>query len=370
MIGLQEVALWRRGPDGVKDGSATPSTTTVYDFLATLRAELGSRYRLGNVQNEADIEAPTNLGYDVRVTMRDAVLVRKRKGLRIRRKLGGNYAATFEVPTQIGTLSSRRGWTAIDGALRGKRFRFVDTHLEAFDDPARLAQARALAAGPLRKGGTVILVGDLNSDPTGATGAKPDGLQRLHGRRPARHLAAAQQEGHRQQLLPQAGDDHRPAARAVRPPRRPHLRQGALQGPAHADRRHRPGQPDRGRPVALRPRRRGDDPAAALGASASRRGAAAARGRVARTIRYTTPPISSAGIAIGTIRKSRTNVIAAAIANSTSQPSGGKMTRSVMKRAMRTAAFSTKKRRRRGAGRTSAGRSEVSQSSSEIATAR
>ena len=175
VIGLQEVALWRRGPDGVKDGSATPSTTTVYDFLAiAARASSARRYRLGNVQTEADIEAPTNLGYDVRVTMRDAVLVRKRKGLRIRRRLGGNYTATFEVPTQIGTLTSRRGWTAIDGALRGKRFRFVDTHLEAFDDTARLAQARALAAGPLRKGGTVILVGDINSDPTGATGAKPE----------------------------------------------------------------------------------------------------------------------------------------------------------------------------------------------------
>ena len=173
-VGLQEVALWRRGPDGVKDGAATPATTEVYDFLATLRGELGSRYRLGNVQNEADIEAPTSLGYDVRLTMRDAVLVRKRKGLRIRRRLGANYSRNFDVPTQIGTLSSRRGWTAIDGSLRGKRFRVVDTHLEAFDDTTRLAQARALAAGPLRKSGTVILAGDLNSDPTGATGAKPD----------------------------------------------------------------------------------------------------------------------------------------------------------------------------------------------------
>jgi endonuclease/exonuclease/phosphatase family metal-dependent hydrolase len=90
VIGLQEVALWRRGPDGAADAEATQATTTVYDFLATLRGELGARYRLGNVQTEAGIEAPTSLGYDV------------------------------------------------------------------------------------RKRGTVILTGDLNSDPTGATGAKPD----------------------------------------------------------------------------------------------------------------------------------------------------------------------------------------------------
>jgi endonuclease/exonuclease/phosphatase family metal-dependent hydrolase len=174
VIGMQEVALWRRGPDGVKDGAATPATKVVYDFAGSLLGRLASSYRIATMQVEADIEAPTSLGYDVRLTMRDVIFVHKRKGLRIRHRLGANYARTFEVPTPIGTLTSRRGWTGIDGSLGGKRFRFVDTHLEAFDDATRLAQARALAAGPLRKGGTVILVGDLNSDPTGATGAKPD----------------------------------------------------------------------------------------------------------------------------------------------------------------------------------------------------
>ena len=29
LIGLQEVATWRRSPNGVKDGSATPSTQVV-----------------------------------------------------------------------------------------------------------------------------------------------------------------------------------------------------------------------------------------------------------------------------------------------------------------------------------------------------
>src|SRR5215217_3655088 len=184
VIGLQEVALWRRGPDGVKDGAATPATTTVYDFLGSLRRELrgaGLRYRVGSAQKEADIEAPTSLGYDVRLSMRDVVLVRKRKGLRTRRRLGANYRADFPVPTPAGTLTSRRGWAGIDGSLRGRRFRFIDTHLEAFSDAVRLAQARELAAGPVRKRGTLIVVGDLNSDPTGATGAKPDAYRVFTG---------------------------------------------------------------------------------------------------------------------------------------------------------------------------------------------
>ena len=40
VIGLQEVALWRKSPDGASDGQQTASTIVVYDFLALLQAEL------------------------------------------------------------------------------------------------------------------------------------------------------------------------------------------------------------------------------------------------------------------------------------------------------------------------------------------
>jgi hypothetical protein len=56
LIGRQEVALWRRGPQGVKDGSATPSTRVVYDFLGILRRRLkraGLHYRVAVVQRDA-----------------------------------------------------------------------------------------------------------------------------------------------------------------------------------------------------------------------------------------------------------------------------------------------------------------------------
>ena len=77
-----------------------------------------------------------------------------------------------------------RGWTAVDVKLKGtKQFRFVNTHLEAFDSAAnnatnqgttltrgniRAAQATELvsAGGPAdpKANQTVILVGDINSD--------------------------------------------------------------------------------------------------------------------------------------------------------------------------------------------------------------
>jgi endonuclease/exonuclease/phosphatase family metal-dependent hydrolase len=170
LIGLQEVAVWRRGPEGVKDGSTTPATEVVYDFLRTLRqrlARLGLRYRVAVKQREADLEAPIDAGYDVRLTQHDVILVKRRKGLRVTRRLKDNYDTEVAVDTQGGRLTSRRGWTAVDVRFRGKRFRFVNTHLEAFGDDPREAQARELIArgGPLRGKRQYIVVGDFNSDP-------------------------------------------------------------------------------------------------------------------------------------------------------------------------------------------------------------
>ncbi|HEY7453575.1 MAG TPA: endonuclease/exonuclease/phosphatase family protein [Thermoleophilaceae bacterium] len=186
LIGLQEVALWRRGPDGVTDGSATPATTVVYDFLKAYQRALkraGLRYKVEVVQQEADIEAPIDQGYDVRLTMRDAILVRKRKGLKITKRLHRNYKADISVPTPDGELTSTRGWAAVDGRLKGRKFRFVDTHLESAAAAPRNAQAAELVAkgGPLRvKGKPVIVVGDMNSDPNG-TESDADAVNVLKG---------------------------------------------------------------------------------------------------------------------------------------------------------------------------------------------
>ena len=170
VIGLQEVALWRTGP---KDGNATKASTVAYDFLRTLKRRLGPGYKVAAVQREADIEAPIADGLDVRLTMRDAIIVRRR--VKVRRRLGANYKATLQVPTAIGTLASTRGWVGADLALRGKRFRVLNTHLEAFSDSHRLDQAKELLRrrGPLRRQKRVIVTGDINSDPNGATGANP-----------------------------------------------------------------------------------------------------------------------------------------------------------------------------------------------------
>jgi endonuclease/exonuclease/phosphatase family metal-dependent hydrolase len=178
MIGLQEVALWRRGPTGVKDGATTPATQVVYDFLKTLRADLkkaGLKYRVGDTQRETDIEASIDKGYDVRLTMSDVILVKVRKGLKVRKRSSKNYKSKITVPTNGGPFTSQRGWTAVDASLDGRKFRFLNTHLEAFAATQRQAQAQELIAkgGPATKSGRVILVGDLNSDRDGLDDGDP-----------------------------------------------------------------------------------------------------------------------------------------------------------------------------------------------------
>jgi endonuclease/exonuclease/phosphatase family metal-dependent hydrolase len=169
LIGLQEAALWRTGP---KDGAATPATDVAFDYLAILDAALNSRgldYDLVTSTQEADIEAPTAAGIDIRLTMRDAILARDDRKLDVVASGGGNYATTLVLPTVAGSFTSTRGFAFADVRVGGRRVRFVDTHLESIGNPIRTAQAQELVGpgGPLAGVRTAVLVGDVNSDPNG-----------------------------------------------------------------------------------------------------------------------------------------------------------------------------------------------------------
>jgi endonuclease/exonuclease/phosphatase family metal-dependent hydrolase len=175
VIGLQEAALWRTGP---KDGAATPATEVEFDYVAILLRALrrvGLDYEVAHSTQEADIEGPTSGAFDVRLTMRDVVLVDDdRRGLRVTGSGGANYTTRLPLPTVVGVFTVLRGYAFADLELRGRDFRFVNTHLEAFADPIRVGQAQELVApgGPL-VGERLIVVGDMNSDPNGAGGSPP-----------------------------------------------------------------------------------------------------------------------------------------------------------------------------------------------------
>lgn len=178
LIGMQEVAIWRRGERGVTDGPATPARFVVYDFRRILQHELrraGLRYAVAAKVRNADVEAPTTLGFDIRLTDRDLVLVNRESPLRVRGRSARRFEAEISLNVTGIPVRIVRGWSAVDASLSGRRFRFVTTHLDPTIDAVRISQTRELLerGGPIRGKGPVILAGDLNSRPIAMQDGEP-----------------------------------------------------------------------------------------------------------------------------------------------------------------------------------------------------
>jgi len=169
VVGFQEVALWRTGT--IFDPS--PATNVSYDFLRILLNELDGRglhYEAVSVQTNFDAELPgagNAIVADVRYTDRDVVLVRS--GLSTSEvKVENSQSNTFEnlltLPTIIGNVTVQRGWNSVDVKLRGKTYRFINAHTEAYHPLVQYAQTAELLQGPANTALPVIIVGDFNSD--------------------------------------------------------------------------------------------------------------------------------------------------------------------------------------------------------------
>jgi endonuclease/exonuclease/phosphatase family metal-dependent hydrolase len=179
LVGLQEVALWRvQTPSDLGappiNPNAAPATTVQYDFLDLLKDELGDRYRVVGVQEEFDAELPADIDaddgtgiacgadLDARLTMRDVILARK--GVKTGKVRKGHYKERYVANVSGVELPADRGWLWTNARVGEAKFRFVNTHLEAFGDPKiREAQAKELIRKALRGKGQRVLVGDLNS---------------------------------------------------------------------------------------------------------------------------------------------------------------------------------------------------------------
>ncbi|HYP46536.1 MAG TPA: hypothetical protein VEQ66_15220 [Propionibacteriaceae bacterium] len=178
VIGLQEVALWRSGPMELNRLGVTNATAVDYDFLAMLLHQLRahhSPYRLASEQQASDVEAPAFLGdprlgtakqpRDVRLTVRDVILVRQHGGVRVSDRGGAQYKARINVEVGGAAQQIVRGYTWADIHVRSRRIRFVNTHLESQSADLALAQARELLASSAMRAPKTLLVCDCNSDP-------------------------------------------------------------------------------------------------------------------------------------------------------------------------------------------------------------
>lgn len=178
LIGLQEVTKW------TTEGLNPPPGYEFLEILESALAERGLHYSVAAIAHNANIgPAPLVVSEEIcpvlegskftcGVTLedRDAILVNDdTHGLSWSNPQSGHYAAQQVVESPVGPLSFDRGWASIDAKLKGKTFRFVDTHLETEESPlVQEAQAAEFLAGP-GKGGTVVATGDFNSAADGST---------------------------------------------------------------------------------------------------------------------------------------------------------------------------------------------------------
>jgi endonuclease/exonuclease/phosphatase family metal-dependent hydrolase len=83
---------------------------------------------------------------------------------------GCNYSTSASVQVGGMPIEVKRGYVAVDAEVRGRAYRFVNTHLETQDMAIQAGQAAellaALAGTPIPPDRSLILVGDLNSSPT------------------------------------------------------------------------------------------------------------------------------------------------------------------------------------------------------------
>jgi endonuclease/exonuclease/phosphatase family metal-dependent hydrolase len=181
LIGLQEASLWRsQTPADFVPGNAEH---VEIDFVAILLQALdahGLHYAVVAQETGFDAEFPGFLSEaaaavgelsDIRLTDHEVILARtelRTSELKLSNPATGHFVTNIEFPiSPTENFVLQRGWASVDAKVRGKRFRFVTTHLESDSELVREAQAAEILAGPTDTTLPVVLVQDSNSNANG-----------------------------------------------------------------------------------------------------------------------------------------------------------------------------------------------------------
>ena len=168
LIGLQEISLLRRQSPGDRLTGGEPAEEVVLDFLEVLMEALqaeGLNYQVAAKVQNSDVEMPMSAegsftDYDdVRLTDFDVILARS--DVTVSRPMSMTYDAIFAVEDLF--LEVLRGYVAIDATISGVTYRFVNTHLEAFERDIRVAQTQQLIDSLASETLPIILLGDFNT---------------------------------------------------------------------------------------------------------------------------------------------------------------------------------------------------------------
>ena len=138
----------------------------------------GVAYDVVQVQPESDVEAPAFSGdpssgtvagaRDLRLTMRDVILVRRGSPVQVGDHGGGQYDRRFDVSLAGVSYSFVRGYAGAEVTVGRERFRCVTTHLESQSGALAAAQAQELVAGPANSREPTVVVCDCNAQPPAA----------------------------------------------------------------------------------------------------------------------------------------------------------------------------------------------------------
>jgi endonuclease/exonuclease/phosphatase family metal-dependent hydrolase len=165
-VGFQEAVLYRTQTPA--DFTVTRATQVALDYVKELRKALTAsklKYRFLSVGSWTDAELPSGTPptMDIRINVRDALLVRSDKKIKIRRVVKGEFVT--QTPLFGGFVIAKRGWVYADATVAGRSFRVITTHLESFNNESQVAQGKELelAGGPARTSLPTVLLGDLNS---------------------------------------------------------------------------------------------------------------------------------------------------------------------------------------------------------------
>jgi endonuclease/exonuclease/phosphatase family metal-dependent hydrolase len=163
-VGFQEAVLYRTQTP--PDLTTTPATTVALDYVRELRRALAARrlnYRFVVIGSWTDAELPAGnpATMDIRLTVRDALLVRGDSKLKIRRVRKYQYPTTTSLFG--GFVTAKRGYVYADAAKNGRSFRVITTHLESFSDGSQILQGAELATTAGSTKLPIVLLGDLNS---------------------------------------------------------------------------------------------------------------------------------------------------------------------------------------------------------------
>jgi endonuclease/exonuclease/phosphatase family metal-dependent hydrolase len=163
LVGLQDLFQWFTGPFG-----SPPATTVAYDQLQSLLGALAQRglhYAPVAISTNTNVEAPSNLGFDVRLVDHNAILARTDlPDLTLSNIQVHHFAHFLTVHTLIGTITIPEGWVSVDATIKDKTFRFLTTHLDSVSSALRVSQGNELLQGPANTSLPVVFSGDFNSD--------------------------------------------------------------------------------------------------------------------------------------------------------------------------------------------------------------